>query len=148
MSARATMRLLFVLAFCLSGCSRAKIVTVTFPKMDGNSEYWVCDRDATNCHGKGEGDVDFQLYKPGLDTLAPPVECDHGAARIEIVVKGNQVKQIGYECAQPSVPTGLPGTPSSLEDAPTGLPDAPTGLPEEEPLEASAIAEDASEGTD
>lgn len=147
MSARAAVRLLIVLAFSVGGCSRAKIVTVTFPKMDGNSEYWVCDRDARNCHGQGEGDVDPSLYRPGLDTLSPPVECDHGAARIEIVVKGNQVVQIGYECAKPPAPTGLPqAATNEPEGVPTGLVDAPTGLPDEAPSEDSSSAEEAIEG--
>lgn len=139
-------------ALCLAGCARGKIVTVTFPKMDGNSEYWVCDRDATNCHGQGEGDVDPMLYKPGLDTLSPPIQCDHGAARIEIVVKGNHVTQIGYECAQPPAPTETPDgpagrhlEPTGLPGEPTGLPEEPIGLPDEEPTDGIPQAEEASD---
>jgi hypothetical protein len=100
-----------LLVVSLSACAGKKIVTVTFPQKDGNSEYWVCDRTASECRGKGEGDVDPMNYKPGLETLSPPVQCPHGAAKMEIVVKGNEVLQVGYECAQPSVPTGLPRTP-------------------------------------
>lgn len=138
---------LLALAFCSTSCGGQKIVTITFPKMDGNSEYWVCDRDATNCHGRGEGDVDPKFYKPGLDTLSPPIECDHGAAKIEIVIKGNQVSQIGYECSKPLVPTGLPSAPAEKEDGPTGLPDAPAGPPDEAPAEATPAALPAEEGT-
>lgn len=130
----------------LFGCGGTKVLTITFPKSDGNSEYWVCDRDATHCRGRTDHDVDDLDYKPGMDSLSPPIECPHGAARMDVVIKGNRVLRIGYECAQPQAPTTLPGQESSgdgegsagLFDAPTGLPeapldpvDAPTGLPEE-----------------
>jgi len=141
----------------LVGCAGKKILTITFPKKDGNSEYWVCDRTATNCHGKGDGDVDPMDYKPKMDSLSPPIECANGAAKMELVLKGNEVVQIGYECALPSAPTGLPGAqanspsspadgsndsvPTGLPGAPTGLPDAPTGLPEEPTNEPESAAD-------
>lgn len=144
-------------ALGLLGCGGTKVLTVTFPKSDGNSEYWVCDRDATHCRGRLEGDVDDLDYKPGMDSLSPPIECPHGAARMDVVIKGNRVLRIGYECAQPSAPTSLPGEGGCTEgEGPTGLPtseaDAPTGLPEESAEaptseEGGAPSSDAAAGT-
>jgi hypothetical protein len=139
-------------ALGLLGCGGTKVLTVTFPKSDGNSEYWVCDRDATHCRGRVAGDVDDLDYKPGMDSLSPPIECPHGAARMDVVIKGNRVLRIGYECAQPPVPTSLPGHEScSEEDGPTGLPegdtDGPTGLPEE-PVQGATLEEGGAPSTD
>ncbi len=135
MKTKAVFGLLLTWSFGLSACAREKIVTITFPQKDGSSEYWVCDRDARSCHGRGEGDLEPTLYKPGLDTLSPPAECDHDAARIEILIKGNQVVQIGYECAQPAAPTKVPGAGNHVQVAHApGVADAPTGLPEAAPF--------------
>lgn len=90
----------------LGGCVSPRIVTVTFPDRDANTEQWVCDRKAQNCHGKGPDDVRFEDYEPGMAILSPPKECAHGAARLEIVVERKEVVQVGYTCAQPSAPTG------------------------------------------
>jgi hypothetical protein len=116
------------------GCGGTKLIRVTFPQRDGNSEYWVCNREATQCKGKQLGDVDPLDYKPQMDTLAPPAECPHGVAQMELVIRGNEVLQVGHECAQPKSPTGLPKPPASGDptgDGPAGVPKGPTGLPSE-----------------
>ncbi len=92
------------------GCSGQKIITVTFPARQSSAEYWVCNRKAEECHGKQEGDVNWLKYKPKMDSLAPPKECAHGVARMEIVSKGNEVTQIGFQCARPNASSG-PTTP-------------------------------------
>jgi hypothetical protein len=115
----------------LGGCYRdTKLVTVTFTDRSGNSEYWVCPArkapDAGSCHGRQEGDIDDAAYAPGLDVLAPAAECPNGVAKLEIMVRKDQVLRVGYECALPLQPPDLPqGTP-----LPDGLPVAteqPTG---------------------
>lgn len=114
----------------LGGCYRGtKLVTVTFTDRSGTSDYWVCPaREAPNagsCHGRQQGDIDDGAYHPGLDVLAPPAECPNGVAKLEIMVRRDEVLRVGYECAQPSEATGLPDAPAT--PPPSGLPAAPDG---------------------
>ncbi len=125
----------------LMGCSKERLVTLTFPRADGNNDYWVCNPQGTQCHGRGDGDIPQDAYEPEMDLIVPArngTHCPSGPARIEIVVEGSTVKRVGYECAAPRAPTTTPASPCNEADdsGPTGLPaeaeGAPTGLPTEE----------------
>lgn len=113
----------------LGGCYRGtRLVTVTFTDRGGSSDYWVCPpREAPNpgsCHGRQEGDIADGAYRAALDVLGPPAECPNGVARLEIMVRRDEVLRVGYECALPREATGLPEAPAP---AATGLPAAPEG---------------------
>lgn len=115
-------------AMSLAGCGGTKILTVMQQNADGNSEIWVCPGGkAEGCRGEREGDIDPAGYQHRLYVVSPPKECVNGTATLDIVIKGNDVERVRYECAQPPEPTGLP--PSVSSPAAGGPAGAGTGLP-------------------
>jgi hypothetical protein len=123
--------------FCLllAGCgTKERMVTVTFPDADGNTDQWVCDRRGGNCEGRREQLVD-DAYRPELDVLLPlekSGKCPNGPAKMEILIRDDAVVAVGYECAAPREPTGLPTEGASLANG-GGLPPEGSGLPPEPP---------------
>jgi hypothetical protein len=83
------------------------MVTVEFPEK-GDSSYWVCEpdknldnpRDNIGCRSRQESDLQEGTYRPGLHTKASIERCKNGIARMEILLKGDRVEQIGFVCAE------------------------------------------------
>jgi hypothetical protein len=123
-----------------AGCSSATILEVVDRSRDGNSEVWVCEGgDAERCRGERDGDVDPEGFQTRVRVWEPPKApegCANGAANIQIVLDGDRIDRVRYECAQPPTVTGLPTSsglpPSGLP--PSGLP--PSGLPPSAPSSA------------
>src|SRR5688572_25587725 len=121
-------------------CGTTKIITIKHTNLDGNSEYWVCEgHSAKKCAGERDGQLDPAGYQGRVEVHAPPKECVNGAANIEVVLDGNDVTRVRYECAQPPLPAsggagsgGLPtsvGLPASAGSAGAPPPGPGTGLP-------------------
>lgn len=124
-----------VLAFVTStACGGTQILTIKQTNLDGNSEYWVCEGGTAKvCAGEREQQLDPAGYQARSEVHSPPKECVNGAANIEVVLDGSEVKRVRYECAQaplaPPAPTGLPaGAPTSPAPPPVA-PGPGTGLP-------------------
>ena len=116
-----------------TGCGSAKMVTVEFPENKGDSSYWVCEpdknldnpRDNAGCRPRQVTDLNEGDYRPGLHTLASVERCKYGIARMEILVKGDHVEQIGFECAAEA--TAAPVEVS--QPAPAAVPVTPLAAP-------------------
>jgi hypothetical protein len=124
--------LAFLAATACGGTTQ--ILTIKHTNLDGNSEYWVCEgATAKTCAGEREQQLDPPGYQGRVEIHSPPKACVHGAANIEVVLEGSEVKRVRYECAQaplvPPAPSGLPaGAPSTAVPEPT-VPGPGTGLP-------------------
>lgn len=131
---------------CLaSACGGKKLLTITFPDKQGTAEYYICDRDARHCHPTKQGDIDDFNYAPKMDSISPPAECPFGAAKMELVVVGDRVERINYECAKAD-----PGIQKAAAVAPRDepqLPKEPQPPKEPEPVEAPVPADQPADET-
>lgn len=104
----------------LAGCgARTTVIEIVDHTRDANSDVWVCEGwDAQTCRGEAEGDIDPEGWQRRVKVATPPSSpegCAHGAAAIHVVLEGDSVTRVRYECAAPSTTTPLP--------PPSGLPE-------------------------
>jgi len=127
-------------------CVGTKIITIKHTNLDGNSEYFVCEGgEGKTCGGEREGQMDPDGYQDRVEIHSPPKGCINGAATIEVVLAGSEVKRVRYECAQPPLSGGLPagvaGGAGELEPPGPG-----TGLPPSAPAPGLPPSVDTSSG--
>jgi hypothetical protein len=132
---------LIATALGLNACGGKQLLTITFPDKRGTAEYYICDRDARHCHPTKQGDVDDLDYAPGMDSLSPPAQCPHGAAKMELIISGDRVERINYECA--AAPGVTTNKESDRQCGPSEVPAKDLSSAEDEP----AAAEDSDEET-